>query len=342
MYRRYKKIFIIGLLVFFTASLFLVGCSTPKEEVAKSQPLSKSNFQLDTVVTISLYNWTDEGTFDRAFDEIRRLENLLSVDKEGSDLDKIWKNGGKAWTAVSPETLEVIKSSLAYSELSQGYFDISTGPLISLWNIQDGQGHYPSNEELAVAKAQTGYQRILINDDGEVMLQDPGMKANLGAIAKGYIADKVKELLVGEGVKSGIINLGGNVLVIGENPNGEPFHIGIQDPHKKTGEVLGSIDARNISLVSSGINERYFEYEGKRYHHILDPFTGFPSEKGIAGVTILSEKSMDGDALSTTVFLLGIEKGMALIESLPNKEAIIVDNEGKLHCTKGAEELLNL
>lgn len=327
------------LVMMMIASIVLVGCQGSEK---KSEPLSQSNFQLDTVITISLYDWEEEGIFQETFAEIDRLESLLSVDKEGSDLDKLWKNAGKEWTKVSKETAEVLRSSLQYSRLSDGYFDVTAGPLISLWNIREGTGHIPTAEELKVAQNCIGYQGLLEQGKGEFLLQSAGMKANLGAIAKGYIADCMKSFLMEKGVKSGIINLGGNVVVIGENPEGKPFTIGIQDPLKATGEILGTIQATDCSLVSSGINERYFESEGVRYHHILDPFTGYPSDNGVAGVTILSENSMDGDALSTSVFLLGKEKGLALVESLPGIEALIVDMDGKVTMTTGIKEKVTL
>lgn len=340
----HKKIFfgirlILMIAMIIIASVMLMGCQGKEK---KSEPLSQSNFQLDTMINISLYDWEDEGVFQETFAEIDRLESLLSVDKEGSDLDKLWKNAGKEWTKVSKDTREVLHSSMEYSRLSEGYFDVTAGPLISLWNIREGKGYIPTKEELKAAQNLIGYQGILEQEKGKFMLENEGMKANLGAIAKGYIADCIKSFLIEKGVKSGIINLGGNVVVIGGKPEEKPFIIGIQDPLKATGEILGTVEARDCSLVSSGINERYFEWEGVRYHHILDPFTGYPSDNNVAGVTILSEKSMDGDALSTSVFLLGKEKGLALVESLPGVEALVVDLDGNVSMTAGMEENITL
>lgn len=333
----YKKMTAITLMVTILVVLFATGCTTSEKKSGSSEPLSQSNFQLDTVVTISLYDWKDEATFQQVFAEIDRLEKLLSVDYEGSDLDLLSKNAGKTWTTVSPETWEVIKTSVAYSDLSGGSFDITAGPLISLWNIKDGKGHYPNAQELEHAKQLIDYEEILFQNENQIMLKQVGMKANLGSIAKGYIADCIKEFLVEKGVKSAIINLGGNVVVLGGPPNGGEFNVGIQDPLKATGETLGMLQIKDKSLVSSGIYERYFEYEGKHYHHILDPNTGFPSDNGLAGVTIVSGKSVDGDALSTTTFLLGKEKGMELIESIPDTEAIFITTDGAISVTSGLE-----
>ena len=298
--------------------------------------VSDTAFMLDTTVSVTLYDWEDESTLDKAFDEIDRLDKLLNVNAAGSDLEKLYLAAGKDYTEVSEDTLYVISTSLKYSELSGGLFDITAGPFISLWNIKDGSGHIPTAEELEEVLPLIDYKKILINGN-KVMLQEPGMKANLGAIAKGYIADKVKEVLINEGVEHAIINLGGNVVTIGGKPEGNPFKIGIQDPFEGTGDIIATLEVDNMSLVSSGSYERYFEENGVRYHHILDPTTGFPSDSGLAGITIISEKSIDGDALSTSVFLLGLDAGKELIESLDGVEAVFITEAGDIIVTPGLE-----
>ena len=220
---------------------------------------------------------------------------------------------------ISPETEEVLRLSKEYAALSEGYFDVTTGPLVSLWNIHNEQGHYPSQAEL---------EQVL-------PLIDKGMVANLGAIAKGYIADQVKELLVAQGVEHAVLNLGRNILLIGDKQEGTAFTIGIQDPNEEEGVLADVVSATGKSIVTSGIDERYFTYQGKKYHHILDPYTGFPADTGLASVTILSDTSAQGDALSTTCFLLGIEKGMALVEQLDDVEALFITTEGELIPSSG-------
>ncbi len=295
---------------------------------AAPQKITRTSFMLDTVINITLYNWKDEETLTRAMAEIARLENLLSLQKEGSDLDRLAKAAGQDWVEISPECEEVLRLAKEYQGLSQGYFDVTAGPLIALWNIKgDRTGHYPTPQELAAAMTKTNGDKLLI-EPGRAILQDPGMEANLGAIAKGYIADQVKALLIAEGVEYAILDLGRNLLLIGGNPQGGDFLIGVQSPFQEAGEVVAVIKATGKSIVTSGINERYFEYEGVRYHHILDPFTGYPAQNGLASVTILSDSSAAGDALSTTCFLLGPEKGRNLIESLPDIEALFILEDG--------------
>lgn len=324
------------LAICITVLIALSGCSSKNS--SEKTPISDSAFLLDTVCTITIYDSDNKDNIQKAFDEIKRLESILNVDKAGSDLDKLYRNAGIQWTTIEPETLELLKISKKYSNLSEGYFDITAGPLISVWNIKDGKGHYPSDQEREDAMKLIRNKDLKIDEkEQKAYLTQKRMKANLGAIAKGYIADKVKEKLISKGVKSAVINLGGNVITIGSKPNGDPFAVGIQNPNKETGKVLGLLEIKDMSLVSSGINERYFLYNGKRYHHILDPFTGYPSDNGLAGVTILSKKSVDGDGLSTSVFLLGLEKGKKLIESLSDTEAIFITTDNEIIPTSGLE-----
>ncbi|MBR5533385.1 MAG: FAD:protein FMN transferase, partial [Ruminiclostridium sp.] len=266
--------------------LGLGGCSQQDE------PVSKANFLLDTYVQITLYDDSDPAVIDLAFQEITRLEDMLSVNREGSELDQLAKAAGKEWVTISPETQEVLLLAKEYADLSGGLFDVTAGPLIDLWDI-NGEGHYPTQEELDAVLPLISSDDLLV-EDGRAYLAREGMEANLGAIAKGYIADKVKELLMAEGVESAILDLGRNVLLIGDKPDGSAFKVGVQDPNQDQGVLLGLVTTADTSVVTSGINERYFTYEGVDYHHILDPFTGFPADNDLASVTILSTSSAQG------------------------------------------------
>ena len=301
--------------------LLFAGCS-PKQE-----PLSRTSFLLDTIVTITLYEWTDEDTLTDTMAEISRLEALLSVEQEGSDLYRLSAAAGKDWVEISPECEELLTRAKEFWRLSEGHFDITTGPLIDLWQIRDGQGHFPTDEERKAAQALISSEKLQI-EEGRAYLEDAGMKANLGAIAKGYIADKVKVFLMSAGVEHGSIDLGRNILFIGGKPDGKPFRIGVQSPLDERGELAQILQASEKSIVTSGINERFFEYQGVRYHHVLDPFTGYPADTEVASVTIVSDESVVGDALSTTCLLLGEETGLALVESLPDVEALFIKKDG--------------
>lgn len=324
----------VALLLACLLMLSAAGCG--QEPAAQQETVSKTTMLLDTVIEITLYDWTDASTIDLAFAEIQRLEDILSVEQEGSDLDRLAKAAGKDWVEIAPETEEVLRQSKEYAALSQGYFDVTIGPLVDLWNIHDGQGHVPTQEELDAVLPLIGSDDLLI-EDGRAYLAREGMIANLGAIAKGYIADQVKDLLVTQGVEHAVLNLGRNILLIGGKTETQNFTVGIQDPNSAEGELADVVSANGKSVVTSGIDQRYFTYEGKTYHHILDPFTGFPADNGLASVTILSDTSTQGDALSTSCFLLGQEKGLALIESLENVEALFITTDGQLISSSGYE-----
>ena len=181
-------------------------------------------------------------------------------------------------------------------------------------------------------------QKVCQVDGCTVTLTDPEAAIDLGGIAKGYIADRIKDYLVSQGVKSAIIDLGGNILCVGKRPDGEPFRIGIQRPFADRSETAAIVEIDGKSVVSSGIYERYFEKDGVLYHHILNPDTGYPYDNGLVSVTIISDESVDGDGLSTSCFALGLEKGMELIDSLPDVYAVFITEDGQLHFSEGFED----
>lgn len=323
-----KRVFGLMLAVVFCL-LLLSGCQK-KEEAS----VSLENFLLDTPIELTLYGAdADEAVLHAAMKEISRLENLLSVEKEGSDMQRLAAAAGQDWVDISPECEAVLRRAQEIWALSDGHFDITTGPLIDLWAIGDG-GHYPTEEERQAAMAKISSEKLLV-EDGRAFLTEPGMKANLGAIAKGYIADQIKLFLQDAGVTHAQINLGRNLLFIGGHTDDSPFLVGVQSPWDAQGEVSLAVQVKDMSVVTAGTNERYFEYEGKRYHHILDPFTGFPADLGVASVTIISQESVMGDALSTTCLLLGPEAGLARIEQMPGIEALYLMDDGRQIMSSG-------
>ncbi len=309
---------LVALLLLFVGA----GCQGQKKA------LSRTDYLLDTVVTLTLYG-AAEADLDAAFSEIRRLSDLLDAYAPFSDLGWLQAAAGQRFVAVSEETMELLVFAKEMYERTGGYLDVTVGPLIDLWDIQNG-GHYPTAEELSAARGLLGMDNLVLDEaNGAAYLARPGMRLDLGSLAKGYIADKVKALLLSRGVKSGVIDLGRNILLIGEKPEQEPFSIGIQSPDA-SGELLRVLALRDKSLVTSGTYERYFDYRGQRYHHVLDPFTGFPADRGLLAVTILSGSSLLGDALSTSCLLLGVEEGLALIDSIPEAEALFVRTDGSV------------
>jgi FAD:protein FMN transferase len=326
-----KRIQIIILIL-----LFIFAFSACSKEV---EILSDRTFALDTLTSVKVYHYKsdkiDEATLEGAFELIHDLENTLSAHIENSDIDKINQNAGKSAVVVDALTYRVMQDSIHFSNLTDGLFDITTGPLIDLWAINPPDGHVPSENELDKTLPLIDYSQIDFMDDNKVMLKSEDMSVNLGAIAKGTIADAVKHYLIGEGVRSALINLGGNILLLNSKLDGSDFVIGIQNPNDDRGAYLMSINVSDKAMVSSGDYERFFEYDGEIYHHILNPKTGYPATTNIKQVTIVAPNSQMADGLSTSVLLVGLKDGIDLIESTEGVEAVFITKDKKIYITDG-------
>lgn len=235
----------------------------------------------------------------------------------------------------------MLEKGLYYSKISEGALDITIGSVSKLWDFTAENPELPNDRNITETLNSVDYKKVML-DKNIVTLKDKKMEIDLGCIAKGYIADQIKEYLLAKGVNSAVINLGGNVLCIGEKPSQEPFRIGIQKPFANRNETLVVVELSDESVVSSGSYERYFIQNGKRYHHILNPKTGYPYENNIAGVTIFSKSSVDGDGFSTACFALGLEKGMELINKTDNIEAIFVMEDGSIYYSEHLEESVRI
>lgn len=337
------KRWIAGLLMATVMMSSISGCGTDNSgsqagttsEVQNMQPIEKQEFLLDTLVSIKIYDKKEESLLDNAMDVIRQYNDKLSAYVKGSDIDRI-NHAGTAWTEVSDYTVECLKKAVEYAEKTGGKFDPTIGAVSMLWDFTDPHSQIPSKESIENGLKAVDYKKMVIEGRKVRFLQE-GMKLDLGAIAKGFIADKVKKYLQMEGVKSAIINLGGNVLCVGKKGD-RPFEIGVQDPVRERNAIVGIAKVDDVSMVTSGIYERYVEHDGKKYHHILDAKTGYPCEDGLSQVTIYSSDSTDGDALSTSCFLLGLDEGMKLIESMPGVEAVFFTKDGKPVYSSGFRE----
>ena len=319
------------LIVLGVTAVLLSGCRQTQTE-----PVTRSGFLLNTFVTVTLYDSEDEAILDGCMELCREYEGLLSRTVETSEIYQInHRAPGTREMEVSEDTAEVISRGLYYSQLSGGAFDITIEPVSSLWDFTAEDPQVPAQELIDENLPRVGYEKISV-DGSKVLFSDDDTAIDLGAIAKGYIADRMKEYLLDQGVESAIINLGGNVLCVGANGE-NPFRIGIQRPYASHNETVGVVEVEDMSVVSSGVYERHFEKDGVNYHHILDPKTGYPYQNGLTAVTILSEESVDGDGLSTTCFSLGLEKGMELINSLDEVWAVFITDDGELHYSDGME-----
>lgn len=305
----------LGSVVIAAAGLFLfAGCA------AKTEPVSKTEFMLDTVCYITLYDKNDPSIIEDAFKLGKEYENLFSATVEGSDIYRINEADGET-VEVSEDTIELIKTSIKYGDLTNGAFDITIYPISKMWDFTGENPSVPDEADIKEALKHVNYKNISIDEEkNTVTLLDSEAMIDPGAIGKGYIADKMKEYIVSKGVKSAIINLGGNVLTIGESTEKRPFKIGIRKPFADESEMATAVEANDKSVVSSGSYERYFIENGRLYYHILDPKTGYPADGGLSGITIISDKSVDGDALSTSCFILGYDKAIELLKGIKEEK----------------------
>lgn len=310
-----------------------------------SEPVTKSDFCLDTSCDISLYDIAGsegEEILDGAFKEIRKYENILSKTVSGSDVDRINKASGKS-VRVSEDTYDVIKLGLEIGKLSGDRFDITVGRLTDLWDFKSDDPKLPKQQDIDAALKTVGLDNVKLTGSDTVTLTDPDTELDLGGIAKGYIADRVTEYLEKQGVERAIINLGGNVCVIGSKADDTPWNIGIERPYSDRTELIGSVKVSDATVVTSGIYERMFKKDGRIYHHVLDPQTGYPAGTDLEAVTITAKKGYSAycDGLSTTCLMLGSDKATALIEKLQKEkpeaalEASFTDKDDKVTSTDG-------
>ena len=325
-----KKIRLVPLIL--SLMILCSGCGAEKE----LPKLSEVGFYLDTVIILTAYTDDDQVLKD-AMEECSRYEKLLSATIEGSDVWRINHADGQP-VEVSDDTMEVLRCAVRIAELSGGAFDVTIAPVSSIWDFTSGEAVLPDAEKIARAAKLVDYTKLEL--EGNTVRLPAGMMIDPGGIAKGYIADSVKAWLMDKGVRHAILSFGGNVVGIGTKPDGSDWKVGIQDIDKATGEYMLVSRNNGGSTVTSGIYERGFDLDGVRYHHLLSSGTGWPVQNELASVTIFSDSSMLGDALSTTAFVLGTEEGTRLIESLEGIEALFIARDRTVTMTSGAEEYL--
>ena len=337
--QREKRPFNILIYLAVTALVFLL-LAVPlflkkKEELTYRRPL------MGTVVEITVMGG-DPSSYDTAveaaFEEIKRLEEIFSNYKPQSDVSRVSKNAGKGPVKVSPETIEVIEKALFAAQMSKGAFDPTIGVLGNVWGFSGEKGVLPQKGELERLLPLVNYREIYFDREKTTAgLKKKGTALNLGGIAKGFIVSKAADTLKSKGVTKGIIRAGGDLTVFkkegGGEGGGEPFIIGIQDPRDKD-RLIGEAYVSEGAVATSGDYERFFIKEGVRYHHILNPRTGYPAP-GTQSATVIAKDATLADAISTAVFVMGRDEGMALMERLPDVEGVIVDSEGKVSVSSG-------
>lgn len=323
------------------AGILLILCLMSSCHPFKEEPISYTALKLNTVVKVTIYDSVDPSLAKEAVALCDDYDNLFSRTNENSEIYKLnhslLPTDADGYATVSPETFELLSIGVKYGSLSNDSFTIAIEPLTSLWDFSSGSCTIPDHNEILSVLPYLSTNRILFREPCQIRLADTNTGVDLGGIAKGYIADKIAVFLKNHHVENAIINLGGNVLVMGNKGN-QPFTIGIQKPFASQGEYLASLQVSDKSIVSSGIYERYFEKDNILYHHILNPHTGYPYDNGLIGVTIITDSSTDADALSTTCFSLGLDEGMALVEDMDNVDAMFIDSNNQLHFSSKFEE----
>ena len=319
-----KKLLLFTFIFTFTASAF------GQQMYRRTLKLMGSRFDISVVAKDSI-----KGALyiDLAINEITRIEKLISSWDANSQTSLINKNAGIKPVKVDAELLDLIKRSLAISKLTDGAFDISYASMDKIWTFKGTMKTMPSEADIKTSVEKVGYQNIILNEENQtVYLKLKGMKIGFGAIGKGYAADMAKKLLISKGVSAGIINASGDMNTWGKQPNGEYWKVGITNPLNKN-KSFGLLPIKNGAVVTSGNYEKYVILNGKRYSHIIDPRTGYPTN-GILSVTVFAPKAELADALATSVFVMGIEVGLNRINQLPNIECIIIDDNGNIHKSK--------
>lgn len=317
-----KKLLAVLLLI----ALCFCGC-------ASNAPVERQIFAMDTLMTIRV--WGDEEDVSEAVSEINRLDALLSVTNENSEVFALNRDGEAEF---GMDAFELLMKAIAVSRRTDGAFDPTVYPLVEAWGFTKDEQSVPSLSEIDAALALVGYEQL--EDQLDVTYLSIDGKLDFGGIAKGYTAQKVVELLTDRGVKTAFLSLGGNVQTLGDKPDGKPWLVGIANPETPAQAIATLRFDGSLALVTSGGYQRYFEENGVRYHHILDPKTGWPAETGLASVTVLAQDGALADGLSTALFVMGMENATALWRSSEDFEAVFITQEGAIFATEGAASLL--
>lgn len=326
-----KKLLVLGMCLFLSMSL--TAC------LKKDQKSEKQAFKMGTIIDILAYGPKSSEAIDAAFKRIDEIEQIANPSIMTSDVNEINQAAGKEYVKVHPEIIKMIKTSIEYSKISNGAFDITVGPLINLWKIGTDDERVPSDAEIKAKLPLVDYADISINEsDNSVKLMKEGMSIDLGGIAKGFTADEILKVMKSYNIKSALINLGSSsIYALGQKPDGTLWSVGIRHPRKASNEDLSFIiKMPQMALSTSGDDEKFFIKDGKRYHHIINPSTGYPANAGVMSDTIVVDSNipdcnMLADTLTKITFVSGVDKGMKIIDSLPGISCIAQTTDFKIY-----------
>ena len=323
----------------FLASLFVVSIFfSCKKEALPAQ----TQLHLGTVCTINLFESGSTELYSKMFQRLKSIEQVFSVRIADSAVSQVNQSAGLAPVTVPQEVIYVLQEALRIAEKTGGAFDPTIGPLVDLWDIGGDNSQVPSQEAIERAIALVDWCLVELDADAStVFLPKVGMALDLGGIAKGFAADQLVLMAREAGVQRALFDLGGNIYAFGTKEDGTPWRVGVKNPKSPAGDPALAVAVKDSSIVTSGMYERFFEQEGIRYHHILNPATGFPVWNDVQSVTIVSESSLLADALSTSVFILGREKGLQLLET-EDAEGVVIATDNKVYPTNGLKEQLTV
>lgn len=331
------SITLLCLLYLFTS---LIPPITAQE--ADMEALVRSEALLDTFTQITIYpnDANSQEAMDQAFNYIVEMAELFSEFEEGTDISKVNQAAGQNPVKVQPQTFELVEFGLQHSEKFNQIFDISIGAISYPWKMASDKKTIPDPDVIEENLPLVDYQQVELDHQAQsIFLKKAGMRLDLGAIAKGYIADGIAKILKDKGINSAIINLGGNLVLIGAKATSQKaWKVGIQNPGKDTGSIVGSLPITDQTVVTSGIYERYVEVDGQPYHHILDPQTGYPLDNKLAAITIIANQSLLADTYSTIVFSMGLEKGLDFVNKEDELEAIFITKDNQIYLSQGIDD----
>ena len=321
-----------GVLLFLLCIAMLTACQNSDE----NKKVSKDIFAMDTYMTVTAYGKNAENSVNKAVDEINRLETVLSAEKQESDIYKLNETGSGT---LSTDTKNIVSKALEINKTTNGAFDISIYPLMVKWGFTTQKYNVPSKNEISKLLKDVDSSKIIFDEkSGNIKLKE-NMKIDLGGIAKGYTSSRVMQIFKECGVTSGLVSLGGNVQALGTKTDGTAWQIAIENPDKSS-DYIGVVSVKDKAVITSGGYERYFEKNGKTYHHILDPETGYPAESGLKSVTIVSDDGTLADALSTSLFVMGKEKALDYWHEHKNEfDTVLVEDNGDITITGGLEKI---
>lgn len=292
-------------------------------------------FAMDTYMGVTAYGSNGEKAVNAAVKEIKRLDSLWSVSSEQGEIYKVNQEGEGN---LSEDTYDLVCEAKSIYQMTDGAFDMTVYPLMELWGFTSGNYKVPLENEIQTTLKKVDQSRVKLTKDRRIILEQ-GQQMDLGAIAKGFTSSRIMEIYKENGVTSGRVSLGGNVQVLGTKPDGTKWKIGIQDPESAEGDIIGVVSLADQAVITSGGYERYFEEDGKRYHHILDTTNGYPADSGLSSVSIISADGTLADGLSTALFVMGKEKAIEFWREHPDAfDTVLVETDGSIYVTEGLED----